>query len=228
MNLQKSIFAKRRKNKGRLPFTFEEDQKLLQIITDSTVSKTEMSAEDFKINEKDINWRIVSIKMGNRSVRQCKERYLHYLSPNINKNAWTHEEDSLLVKSVCNYGKRWKLFEGFFLNRTEIDIRNRYHVLQRKITKAARLEKRYENYNYEIKKKDSKKNYTNSNNACNCHQSAIIETSSIKNANSYIMNDIISFDSLMKQNEQQKNDEEQLDFLENLDDLFNGISDIFY
>ena len=153
MNLMFSWENKRRKYNKRLPFTEEEDQKLLKIIS-NTMNKGYDSNE--QIREDLIDWKIISKEMGNRSVRQCKERYFHYLSPQINKKDWTPEEDSLLFSTVGNIGKKWKIMEDLFENRTEIDIRNRYYVLQRKITKAARLEKRYENYNLEIKEdKDS-------------------------------------------------------------------------
>lgn len=42
------------------------------------------------------------------------------------------------MSSVIKFGKKWKVFEELFLNRTEIDIRNRYYVLQRKISKIIR------------------------------------------------------------------------------------------
>ena len=134
--------SKKRKSSVRLPFAPEEDQKLLKIINGSlksnSASKDESHLSSFSVfNKVDlINWKAVSRKMGDRTVRQCKERYMHYLSPSINKKNWTNEEDSLLISSVTRLGKRWKLFEDYFPQRTEIDIRNRYYVLQRRISKA--------------------------------------------------------------------------------------------
>ena len=135
MNLMFSWENKRRKYNKRLPFTEEEDQKLLKIIS-NTMNKGYDSNE--QIREDLIDWKIISKEMGNRSVRQCKERYFHYLSPQINKKDWTPEEDSLLFSTVGNIGKKWKIMEDLFENRTEIDIRNRYYVLQRKKAKDAR------------------------------------------------------------------------------------------
>lgn len=137
MNLMFSWENKRRKYNKRLPFTEEEDQKLLKIIS-NTMNKESNSNNNFQ--EKSINWENISKEMGNRSVRQCKERYFHYLSPQINKKDWTPEEDSLLFSTVGNIGKKWKIMEDLFENRTEIDIRNRYYVLQRKMSKLIRDE----------------------------------------------------------------------------------------
>lgn len=102
----------------RSKFTAQEDRQLLILV------------EIYKFN-----WKKISIEMKNRSVRQCKERYYHYLSPNINKNDWSHEEDVLLLSSVEKYGKKWKALESLFNNRTEVDIRNRFNILSRKIFK---------------------------------------------------------------------------------------------
>ena len=137
MSFTFSCENKRRKCNGRLPFTEEEDQKLLKIIS-NTMNKESNSNNNFQ--EKSINWENISKEMGNRSVRQCKERYFHYLSPQINKKDWTPEEDSLLFSTVGNIGKKWKIMEDLFENRTEIDIRNRYYVLQRKMSKLIRDE----------------------------------------------------------------------------------------
>lgn len=119
-----------------MPFSHDEDQKLLEIIHNSIKSKAKIF--NGLNEEKLINWKNVSKEMGNRSVRQCKERYLHYLSPYINKKEWTNEEDALLISSVTQHGKKWKVFEDLFKNRTEIDIRNRYHVIERRISKVIR------------------------------------------------------------------------------------------
>lgn len=122
----------------RLPFTPEEDQKLLEVISNSTKSDSRQKSNLTARKEQSINWKKVSNQMGDRTVRQCKERYFHYLSPTINKKEWTNEEDSLLMSSVARLGKRWKVFERLFTKRTEIDIRNRYYVLQRRITKIVK------------------------------------------------------------------------------------------
>lgn len=101
-------------------FTLEEDQKLIELV------------EKYKDD-----WGKISSEMKNRSVRQCKERYLHYLSPNIIKRDWTPEEDMLLLFNIQKYGKAWKKLEILFPGRTEIDIRNRFNILFRRIVKIS-------------------------------------------------------------------------------------------
>ena len=91
----------------------------------------------------DDNWIDISEFMKqknfNRSSRQCRDRYFHYLDPKINKSTnWTEEEDDLLVKCVQNEGKKWKKFENYFPGRTEVSLRNRYHLINRKQVKKIR------------------------------------------------------------------------------------------
>ncbi|OHT15437.1 Myb-like DNA-binding domain containing protein [Tritrichomonas foetus] len=84
------------------------------------------------------NWRKISELMPKRSTRQCKERYSHYLSPDISQTQWTIEEDTFLKNKVSEIGKRWKALESFFTGRTEINIRNRWNVLNRREKKELR------------------------------------------------------------------------------------------
>lgn len=141
MNLKNESNIQKKRINIRFPFTAEEDQKLLGIVSNLVKAQPKkFKKNDLNIYNSDelINWAKVARQMGNRSVRQCKERYFHYLAPSINKKEWSNEEDSLLMSSVLKYGKKWKVFEELFSNRTEIDIRNRYYVLQRKISKIIR------------------------------------------------------------------------------------------
>lgn len=91
----------------------------------------------------DNNWISVSecMKQKNfdRSSRQCRDRYSHYLDPRINKNKiWTKEEEDLLVKLVENEGNKWKKFENYFPGRTEVSLRNKYQLINRKKVKKVK------------------------------------------------------------------------------------------
>lgn len=96
-------------------FSEEEDKKLLSLI--------ERYGKD--------SWNIISDLMMNRNARQCKERYLNYLSPNINRNKWTDEEDNLILAKVDELGRKWVKISQYFQNRTDTMLKNRYNVLLR-------------------------------------------------------------------------------------------------
>ncbi|KAK8886886.1 hypothetical protein M9Y10_037919 [Tritrichomonas musculus] len=114
-------------------FTINEDKKLIEL---------------YSIYQDD--WKTISEFMPNRTIRQCKERYLHYLSPEISQSLWTEDEDELLIQKVNTIGKRWKILEQFFKGRTEISIRNRWNMLVRK--EKREIKKQIQNNKNHIKK----------------------------------------------------------------------------
>ena len=120
-----SIEKKNRKNYSKRLFTNEEDEKLKILI--------QQYGDD---------WKKISKEMKDRNIRQCKERYLHYLSPNIKRSEWSSKEDFSLIKLIDEHGKKWKIFEKHFPGRTEIDIRNRFNVLARNISKKRNINKK--------------------------------------------------------------------------------------
>lgn len=79
------------------------------------------------------NWELVSQLMENRNVRQCRERYTKYLSPDINRDPWTREEDSLLIEKHRQFGPKWVKISKFFNKRTDAAIKNRWNILLRQL-----------------------------------------------------------------------------------------------
>ncbi|OHS97256.1 Myb-like DNA-binding domain containing protein [Tritrichomonas foetus] len=106
----------------RSRFTPEEDTKLLMIIQE--------------IGQND--WSIIAKKIGNRTPRQCKDRYVHYLGPHIEQRPWTEEEDNLLKRKVFIYPNQWAKVATFLPGRTEVSVRNRFNLLHRKMMKNIR------------------------------------------------------------------------------------------
>ena len=125
---------KKRKSVARSKFTESEDKKLLELVN--------------KYGEN--SWALVSSEMENRSTRQCRDRYKHYISPQINQSAWTAEEDKLLVEKVDSIGERWKILEVYFRNRTEVQLRNRYYAITHcKFLSNPQINSKYEDNNCE-------------------------------------------------------------------------------
>ena len=101
----------------KFKFSETEDREILSLVGDDPNS---------------VNWDIISAKLGNRTPRQCKDRYNMYLAPGLNKTQWTFEEDNLLILLVSKLGKRWKTIAPSFNGRPEIALKNRYKLLQRR------------------------------------------------------------------------------------------------
>ena len=95
------------------------------------------------------SWILVAEHMPGRNSRQCRERWLNYLSPKLNRQKFTKEEDELLLSKVEEYGTKWvTISKSFFPNRTDQMVKNRYYILRRKAEKK-------ENRRNSMKKKKS-------------------------------------------------------------------------
>jgi hypothetical protein len=81
------------------------------------------------------SWRAIAKLMPDRNSRQCRERWLNYLNPSLNTNAWTPDEDGLLERAHAAVGPRWVYLTKFFPTRTDAMLKNRFQVLQRKHTR---------------------------------------------------------------------------------------------
>jgi hypothetical protein len=58
------------------------------------------------------NWEAIASFVNGRNSRQCKERWIHYLDPNIIVKPWTKREDRLLEQKVAELGTKWKQLES--------------------------------------------------------------------------------------------------------------------
>lgn len=76
------------------------------------------------------NWRIISSKMCGRTYRQVKDRWLRYLSPDVNLSPWTEAEDELLSKLIPTLSPHWNEIASHFPGRTDIQIKTRSRVLK--------------------------------------------------------------------------------------------------
>lgn len=80
------------------------------------------------------NWKTIAIKM-NRTYRQVKDRWLRYLSPQVNHNPWSHAEDDLLSTLVPIMSPRWKEIATHFKGRTDIQVKTRFKILKNRAKK---------------------------------------------------------------------------------------------
>lgn len=109
--------SKRDKKQGKFKFTPEEDQQLIKLVNQYGTDA----------------WLTIVDKMPWRNERQVRDRWFYYLSPDLNKGPWTEDEDQLLISKVKEFGPSWVYITQFFKNRTDVQIKNRWNVLCRKI-----------------------------------------------------------------------------------------------
>jgi hypothetical protein len=100
-------------------FTPEEDERLTEVV--------------MRVQPR--NWADIAQLMGNRSARQCRERWQHYLDPKLKNGPWTEAEDVLLEDKIFDYGLKWTGIAGFFVNRSLMSLRNRWNERVRRAEK---------------------------------------------------------------------------------------------
>lgn len=79
------------------------------------------------------DWPQIASLMPGRNLRQCKERWYNFLSPDVVNGPWTDEEESLLCRKFVALGTSWKLISTFFPGRTEINVKSHWQMMQRRI-----------------------------------------------------------------------------------------------
>jgi hypothetical protein len=72
------------------------------------------------------DWRTIAEHFDSRTPRQYRDRWCHYLSPDITVGNWSEEENKLLFERVTEFGPHWSATTHFFPGRTDIRIKNHY------------------------------------------------------------------------------------------------------
>lgn len=133
------------KSKGKIhprsQFTPDEDEKLANLVHQYG----------------DDNWEDIATLMKNRNIRQCKERWLNYLAPNVKNSPWTQEEDDLLEELYCIYGPKWVKIAQMIDGRTDINVKNRYLLIQRRKNKNEKRLAKIKAENEKVKKENCEK-----------------------------------------------------------------------
>ena len=80
-------------------FTSEEDEQLREAVG-------ELGAG---------NWRAIANRLPGRTVRQVRDRWQSYLSGEVRSEAWSGEEDEVLMRLYGEHGGKWvQISRGLF------------------------------------------------------------------------------------------------------------------
>lgn len=127
----------RRSQSIKAHFTTSEDNLLTDIINKNPKKNWSKITEIF--NDKIMSKCNSYLQM--RTERQIKERWVNYLSPDINRDPWTDEEDELLIAKHSELGPKWVAISNFFKGRTDIALKNRFRTITAKGNKPKTLPK---------------------------------------------------------------------------------------
>jgi hypothetical protein len=87
------------------------------------------------------HWSTLAATLPGRLGKQCRERWVNSLDPDIDHKAWTGVEDEILVQNHALMGNKWTRIASLLPGRTENNVKNRWNsCLKRRLERIARGE----------------------------------------------------------------------------------------
>ncbi|KAJ0534170.1 putative transcription factor MYB-HB-like family [Helianthus annuus] len=80
----------------------------------------------------DSKWSRVAEKLPGRIAKQCRDRWQNHLRPDITKDAWSEEEDKLLIAIHKEVGNKWSEIARRLPGRSENTIKNHWNATKRR------------------------------------------------------------------------------------------------
>ncbi|KAJ8604835.1 hypothetical protein CTAYLR_001048 [Chrysophaeum taylorii] len=86
-----------------------------------------------KVNEFGRKWARIAKHLPGRVGKQCRERYVNHLDPNLKKGEWTDDEEKILIQVHAKLQNKWAEIAKNLPGRSDNDCKNHwYSTIQRK------------------------------------------------------------------------------------------------
>jgi len=163
-------------------------------------------------------WSKIATFIEGRTGKQIRDRYINSLKPGIRQEAWTKEEDELLIKLYLKIGNKWSRIAHCLRGRTENQVKNRFRTFFKRGSSSVEIEEFSKPKKY-IKKELPDLHLSNSVKRCACQQNKKIEKSLTPHQSTYdmiplnlqhlfLMNQLQSQHGIVKQEFHLKEEEE--------------------
>ena len=117
-------FYKRFKRKIKSRWAEEEDRLLCTIIN--------------RTDECKLSWKKICLSIPWRNAKQCRERWINNLDPNVDKSPLTRKELNILYEEFAKHGRHWRTIAKALPGRTQNFIKNYWNSNMTKCIKRKR------------------------------------------------------------------------------------------